>query len=82
MAKVAAKKGAGAARVPEYELLIRGGINSTDERIDAELKSLALDRAMHPTGVVRVEINTNVGKKPHPHAVLDAGRHLDLQRAP
>jgi hypothetical protein len=72
MTKGAAKKGAGAARVPEYELLIRGGINSADERIDAELKSPALDRAMYPTGVVAVEINTDVGKKPHPHAVLDA----------
>ena len=73
MAKSAAKKkGTAQARPPEYELHIRGGVNLTDERIDAELKSPALDRAMHPKGVVRVEINTDVGKKPHPHAVLDA----------
>ena len=72
MAKGATKKTAAQAQPPEYELNVRGGINAIDERIEAELKAPALDPAMHPKGALRVNLNTDVGKKPHAYAVLDA----------
>jgi len=66
------KANAPRATAGEYELSIRSGINMTDDRIEAELKAPALDPAMHPKGLVRVNVNTDVGKKPHAYAVLDA----------
>src|SRR5215203_197422 len=61
---------------PEYELHLRGGINTTDDRIEAELRSPALDPAMHPKGAVHVNVNTDVTTKPKTSAVLDEGVEL------
>jgi len=75
MAKRAATKGGVQPRradQPDYELNLRGVINMADELIEAELTSPALDPVMHPKGVLRVDINTDVKKKPKPSAVLDA----------
>jgi len=75
MAKRAGKIGAAETKrtdSAEYELHVRGKINMTDERIEAELRSPALDPAMHPKGFARVDINTDVKEKPKPTAVLDA----------
>ena len=76
MAKGATRKSAAQAQTPEYELHVRGSINAIDERIEAELKAPALDSSMHPKGALRVNLNTDVGKKPHHYAVLDAF-HID-----
>jgi hypothetical protein len=55
MAKRMGSKGGGRgtparAGGSEYELHVRGGVNTIDERIEAELRSPALDPAMHPAG--------------------------------